>query len=106
MYQFHQANNELEICPISLNATILADKLEMGLLPTSEFNILTNYEVSCSPPEQFLSIFFMLTCCALSRCGLWLFDLSVSQMFQEWVHPSLVRRFFHHFLYKKPNTVS
>lgn len=49
---------------------------------------ILNYETDCAPPDSLLSIIILISCCALSRCGLWLFDLAVNQMFQEWVKPN------------------
>ena len=53
-------------------------------------DFILNYETDCAPPDSLLSIIILISCCALSRCGLWLFDLAVNQMFQEWVKPNQV----------------
>lgn len=49
---------------------------------------ITSYSTECAPPTELNSIIILIACCALSRCGLWLFDLAVNQMFQEWVKPN------------------
>ena len=56
-------------------------------------DFILNYETDCAPPDSLLSIIILISCCALSRCGLWLFDLAVNQMFQEWVKPNQVKSY-------------
>ena len=42
--------------------------------------------VECHLPQwSLVSISTLIGFVALSRCGLWLFDLAVNQMFQEWI---------------------
>ena len=60
--------------------------------PTDEDNWIMDYSTPCTPPESILSILIMLFACALSRVGLWTFDLAVNQMFQEWVDKDKVAR--------------
>ena len=71
---------EVETAPQMLNRTDLI---------SNEF--ILNYETDCAPPDSLVSIIILISCCALSRCGLWLFDLAVNQMFQEWVKPTQVK---------------
>ena len=71
---------EVQTAPQMLNRTDLI---------TNEF--ILNYETDCAPPDSLVSIIILISCCALSRCGLWLFDLAVNQMFQEWVKPNQVK---------------
>ena len=56
-------------------------------------DFILSYETDCAPPDSLLSIIILISCCALSRCGLWLFDLAVNQMFQEWVKPNQVKSY-------------
>jgi len=66
-------------------------------------DFILNYETDCAPPDSLLSIIILISCCALSRCGLWLFDLAVNQMFQEWVKPNQVMSFASQKDFKRPS---
>ena len=90
MYQLYEGYESIEECPAQLTVAQLEDAHALGTLPTSNSSILTDYTTPCTPPSSLLSIFVMLSCCALSRMGLWMFDLAVNQMFQEWVDPKEV----------------
>ena len=96
MYQLYQGYETKDECPTQLNTTVLQEQTK--LMAWSNSSIISNHVVdfsaACTPPESYFSILFMLVCCAMSRCGLWLFDLAVSQMFQEWVEPRKVLHFF------------
>jgi len=72
-----------EECIEVQNASVMTNRSD---LLTNEF--ILNYSTDCAPPDSLLSIIILISCCALSRCGLWLFDLAVNQMFQEWVKPN------------------
>ena len=67
---------------------------EYEFKPTDEDNWIMDYSTPCTPPESVLSILIMLFACALSRVGLWTFDLAVNQMFQEWVDKDKVFKLF------------
>jgi len=70
------------IIKFKMNETALED---YEFKPTDDDNWIMDYSTPCTPPESILSILIMLFACALSRDGLWTFDLAVNQMFQEWV---------------------
>jgi len=48
-------------------------------------NFALSFKSECDPVPSLWSIGTLIVSCTLSRCGLWLFDLAVNQMFQEWV---------------------
>ncbi|CAG5107349.1 Oidioi.mRNA.OKI2018_I69.chr1.g3276.t1.cds [Oikopleura dioica] len=82
MYMFYLGVSSADQCPQQLNETALA---EYEFKPTTDDNWITDFTTPCTPPDNLLSILLMLFACALSRVGLWTFDLAVNQMFQEWV---------------------
>lgn len=82
MYIFYLNVSSSKECPQQMNETALED---YEFKPTDDDNWIMDYSTPCTPPESILSILIMLFACALSRVGLWTFDLAVNQMFQEWV---------------------
>lgn len=83
MYILYLGVDSADECPQQLNVT------ELSLLDSKPdgYSWITDYSTPCTPPDSLFSILIMLFACALSRVGLWTFDLAVSQMFQEWVTP-------------------
>ena len=86
LYEMETLSESPKICVDQLNATGWAQAQQNGSVPSiSAGNFINSYDSPCLPTESLRSILVMLACCALSRCGLWIFDLAVNQMFQEWV---------------------
>jgi len=80
-YECPDFNHTRTFYPGETNTTIFEDERGFKL----EQNMALDYSSECDPVPSVWSILTLIVCCALSRCGLWLFDLAVNQMFQEWV---------------------
>ena len=81
-YVFSQFSYNENQCAPELPEGDILENWEKNENATYDFVI--DYS-NCTPPSSLFSIFTLMICCALSRCGLWLFDLAVNQMFQQWV---------------------
>ena len=93
LYQMETLSETAEVCLDQLNSTAWLDAQMTGAMPNiTDGNFIKSFDSPCIPTDSTQSILVMLFCCALSRCGLWIFDLAVNQMFQEWVSAEQVKQ--------------